>query len=425
MISNVVKELMGTSKPKEKIEILKKYDELYQLNFKNFLFLSYDPFVQHNVKLSMRELPWQSGDKEIMDIIEEVYEAIDFCRNSLSSKQNREKLFPVFAKINKQEQEFLFKVINKNWKVGISKKTVLKAFPGLIATFDVQLANTYKKDKHNVIDRVWTYKLDGLRSVALRKDDGWHFYSRTGKEFWTVDHIKPWLERFYELDRSHPTFWDGELYKHGLKFEDIQGLVMGFKQGTAEELEFHTFVNGPAESFLDQTNKGIYSHGPWRDNDSPVPIKYAQGGVIEKEKDVDAALEQAFEMGYEGIMMRDMDKEYDFKRSNALLKYKELEDDEQSMEIISDCVVLDMEIDEFPVVEDGAMRYEDMLVTLIVEQEDGIECRMGAGCDLDVRRYYRDHPEEILGKTVEVKHQRWGNKGRMRFPRLIRIREDL
>jgi DNA ligase-1 len=424
MISNVIKELMSTSKPSEKIEILNRYDELYQFNFKNFLFLSYDPFVQHNVKLSIKELP-VPGDNEIINILEEVYGAIDFCTDSLSPKQNREKLFPVFAKINKQEQEFLFKVINKNWKVGISNKIVLKAFPGLISTFDVQLANTYKKDKHNVIGRVWTYKLDGLRCVALREDDGWHMYSRSGKEFWTVDHIKVWLEKFYVLDKSCPTFWDGELYKHGLRFEDVQGLVMGFTQGTAEDLEYHTFVQGPSESFLNQTLKDITSHSPWKDNDGPVPIKYSQGGIIEKEEDVDAALEHAFEMGYEGIMMRDTDKEYDYKRSNALLKYKELENDEQSMEITSDCVVLDIEFDDYPIIEDGVMHYEDLLVTLIVEQPDGVLCRMGSGFNLDFRRKYKENPEELLGKTVEVKHQRWGTHGRMRFPRLMRIREDL
>jgi hypothetical protein len=58
-------------------------------------------------------------------------------------------------------------------------------------------------------------------------------------------------------------------------------------------------------------------------------------------------------------------------------------------------------------------------------QENGVECKVGSGFDLEFRRIYTENPKELLGKTVEVKHQQWGNNGRMRFPRLYRVREDL
>ena len=426
MIGDVILDLMNTSKPGEKIDILKRYDALYPDYFRTFIYLSYDPFVHFNVKLSAKELP-DAGESEIIDIIDEVYNAVDFCYVSLSPKQNREKLWPIFERLNTTDQTFLFKVINKNWKSGVSKKLLLKAFPGVIATFDVQLANTYNKDKHKVAGRVWTYKLDGLRCVAIREDDCWSFYSRSGKKFRTVDHLISYLEEIYTKEREHRevTFWDGELYKHGLKFEDIQGLVMGFTQGTAEEMEFHTFANGPMESFFAQKLDGIHGLGPWKEDIEGNPIKYVQGGMIETEEDVDLVLEKAFEDGYEGIMMRDISREYDFKRSNALLKYKELIGDENSAEITSDCVILDMEYDDYPVITDGVMCYEDLLVTLIVEQHDGIECRCGSGFDLNFRRLCKERPWAVLGKTGEFKHQGYGKQGRMRFPRLTRVREDL
>ena len=51
--------------------------------------------------------------------------------------------------------------------------------------------------------------------------------------------------------------------------------------------------------------------------------------------------------------------------------------------------------------------------------------RIATGFDLDFRYYFTKHPEDIKGKVIEVKFQGYGGKGRMRFPRLFRIREDL
>ena len=55
-----------------------------------------------------------------------------------------------------------------------------------------------------------------------------------------------------------------------------------------------------------------------------------------------------------------VDKPYDYKRSDAILKLKRslLENNEEDGEIISDTVVVDIEYDDFPVIEDGKMHYE-------------------------------------------------------------------
>ena len=66
-----------------------------------------------------------------------------------------------------------------------------------------------------------------------------------------------------------------------------------------------------------------------------------------------------------------------------------------------------------------------MVVRIFVQQEDGIECKVGSGFGLDFRRMYTKKPWDLIGKTVEIKHQQWGRNGRMRFPRLFKIREDV
>ena len=96
------------------------------------------------------------------------------------------------------------------------------------------------------------------------------------------------------------------------------------------------------------------------------------------------------------------------------------------VEVISDCVVTKIEYnDNFTVVKDGKLCTEKLLNKIWVMQENGVECKVGSGYSLDFRREYTDNPWELMGSTVEIKHQEWGANGRMRFPRLFRLRKDL
>ena len=97
-------------------------------------------------------------------------------------------------------------------------------------------------------------KLDGVRCI-FTKDSA---YSRTGKEFKNVDHIKKNLTSVFN---KYPNIiLDGELYNHGLKddFEKIISLVRKTKpteehrQKAVKQLPYH-----PYDDVLNLTN---YQH---------------------------------------------------------------------------------------------------------------------------------------------------------------------
>jgi hypothetical protein len=235
-----------------------------------------------------------------------------------------------------------------------------------------------------------------------------------------VEHLKAELEVMYQ-STGH-TFFDGELYKHGLSFEEIQGPVMAFTKGQVEDMEYHMFIGGDANDFLKGKGRKNYKVLGGECEDVTPHLYCVNKGVIEKDE-IEDKLEEAFAAGYEGIMLRDLSIPYDYKRSDAILKLKQgLNDDG---EIITDCVVDSIEYDDFPVIIDGVMVTEHLLVRLWVIQPDGIKCKVGSGFDLEFRRYYTEHPDELIEKIVEIKHQMWGAQGRMRFPRLYRVRLDL
>ena len=420
---NLLKDLRNTSKPIEKQAVLLAYDSA---ELREILVATYDPFILFNVNIKPKEVPTPSYH-DLGQIFEEVVSVLRFCEHSKSAKQNRERVAALLEKLNKGSQELFVGILNKNWKSGISAKTILKVFPGLIKQFIVQLANTYdpNKAKHLLPRYYLSYKLDGLRCIALREKDEWTLYSRKGKEFLTVDHLKEQLESLYQTFGW--TFFDGELYKHGLEFEEIQGPVMAFTQGQVPEMEYHGFVAGKAENFLAGKDPNHVNVLEGEAPEEVTHIKFVGQGIMSAAL-LETKLEEAFEQGYEGIMLRDPDQLYDYKRSNALLKLKSRlnEDKEDFGEVISDCVVESIDYNEaFPVIEDGVLRTEKLLARIWVQQEDGTLCKVGSGFSLEFRRKYTENPQDLIGKMVEVKHQDWGANGRMRFPRLLRIREDL
>jgi len=419
---NLFNDLRNTSKPAEKQKVLISYDspELREL-----LRLTYDNFILFNVSIKPKDIP-PASDKDLGEIFEQAEALFRFCENSNSAKQNKEMVLSLIEKLNFGSQELLVGVINKNWAVGVSSKAIFKWLPGLIKQFNVQLSNTYDPNniKHQLKSWLLSYKLDGLRCVALRKDSKWILYSRKGKEFLTVDHLKPQLEILYE--KYNLTFFDGELYRHGLTFEEIQGPVMAFTKGQVPDMEYHIFVGGDVNKFLAGEDP---NHVRVMDNISE-PVTHISGtslGLIHSD-DIINKIEESFEQGYEGIMLRDPNNLYDYKRSNALLKLKRslIEEVSEQSETISDCVVTRIEYkDAFPYIDGGKLYTERLLNKIWVLQKNGIEGKVGSGYTLDFRRKYTDKPWELVGMPVEIKHQGWGANGRMRFARLWRAREDL
>jgi len=424
MISpTLMTELRSTSKPLEKQQILKDND----CEFLRYLLKSaYEPFEVYHVKIKQSEIPSPGKFDTTDPLVNEMFRnVIEFCRNSNSHKQNRERILPVLSELTKDTQDLLLGVLHKNLKVGVSSKIIEKVFPGMITQFNVQLSNTYgkvcKKKTYKPKSRYCSYKLDGIRCIFLRIDDDWKAFSRQGKEFLTVDHLKKDLELLWEMHGAD--FFDGELYIPGNSFEDIQSYATSFTKGTAEELEYHVFICGDKEAFF----KNVYAEKFFK----IVDKKYHIPPVVKKivavkqelieESEISERLEEAFSNGYEGIMLRDPDRLYDFKRSDALIKLKENES-ENSQEKIEDCLILSVDIDKYPVIIDGSIIYKDLIVRIYVEQKNGKICKVGSGFSLDFREKNKD---DLINKVAEIKFQGYGSKGLMRFPRLYRVREDL
>ena len=195
-------------------------------------------------------------------------------------------------------------------------------------TIKPMLAHKYNPDKADYPAYIQP-KLDGVRCVFTK--DG--AYSRTGKEFKNVDHIKKALKNFFN---ANPTFiLDGELYNHGLKddFEKIISLVRKtkptkeHKQEAAELIQYHVY---------DIAN---FAHATYTNRLSMLTsmVKYNHIVLPVETKivlDYDEAVKQHnkyLKLGYEGSIYRSTDGKYKGTRSWDLMKFKDFDDAEATI----------------------------------------------------------------------------------------------
>ena len=162
-------------------------------------------------------------------------------------------------------------------------------------------------------------KLDGMRCIIIKKGNDVKLYSRTQKLIETVPHINEEVKRLFKDD----IILDGELYNHTLKddFNKIMSLIKRDEiHPDAEKIiQFHWYDTIKKGGWLARNNV-ITLH-------SNI-IKEVEHDVILSEKEMYDHQREYIEDGYEGLMYRSMEGEYEHKRSNNLLKVKTFKDDE-------------------------------------------------------------------------------------------------
>jgi DNA ligase-1 len=147
-------------------------------------------------------------------------------------------------------------------------------------------------------------------------------------------------------------------------------------------------------------------------------IDYLQQTVLIDEQMLMIHVTTAKENGWEGLMLR-KDAPYQGKRSNDVLKVKQFYDAEY--------IVVDIENAVNRVIVDGK-EVEEMMMRNVVIEHKGSRVQVGSGFNHEQKRYYFEHPEEILGKQITVQyfeetHNQNGGVS-LRFPTVKAIYEN-
>jgi len=225
-------------------------------------------------------------------------------------------------------------------------------------------------------------KLDGVRCIFTK--DG--AYSRTGKEFKNVAHIKYDLTDFFSKNPN--SVLDGELYNHDLKndFEKIISLVRKQKPTEQDVREAQNLVQ---YHVYDTVAEGpdYESRFNWLRINLPIAtsITLIKNTVVASQDEAKMLHDVHLAQGYEGSILR-LNKPYECKRSYNLQKFKDFHDTEATI------------IGYVP----GKGKFTGLIGKFLMRDDNGIEfgCPIGKGYNFNDRRDILNNVNKYIGKRA-------------------------
>ena len=176
------------------------------------------------------------------------------------------------------------------------------------------LAKDFKKEVKKVTFPCYVQpKLDGMRSLGT-EDDG--FMSRTGKTIDTLGHIV--------LADLEEHVLDGELYAHGISFQENMKLIKKYRPGQTEQVKYHVYDIVMDAPFEYRHRSLCYLLAKINNPN----IEVVTTVLVNSMEEINHYHQYFISLGYEGTMVRHSEEGYAVnKRSSQLLKYKDFLDE--------------------------------------------------------------------------------------------------
>ena len=392
-----VKEIMSSNSRLHKQAVLKKYkdDEIV----KKYLQIAFDPYKVYGI--STKKLSKIVGGY-VFSNIENVFNLFDYLEehNTGTDKDISicQEVLNCVCSYDREAGALLETLICKDLSIGCDSKTINKEIPDLIPTFNVQLANKYFDKPEYVEGKTFaiTTKIDGGRIIALKENGQVSFYTRAGQKYEGLVDLES------EMLRLMPdnTCLDGEitlLARGNLSSKEAYKETMKIVRTKDKEkhgIKMLVFDCMTAEEFKNQNCKFTYlvrrtdAELLFNKNDFQyfelLPILY-RGSDTSKITEI---LEEEIANGEEGIMINILDAEYEFKRTNNLLKVKKMQ-------------TMDLEIIGF---EEGTGRLMGRLGAILVRYKNGNIVKVGSGFSDDLRVTIWNNQSDYSGKIAEISY---------------------
>ncbi|AJA41424.1 ATP-dependent DNA ligase [Geobacillus virus E3] len=417
-VLHIINQIKETSSRNEKEVILKQHKDNQTL--RKVLDAALNPYVVFGI-----------GEKKLKKFINKVtgkenkfndlFEVIEYLKVHNTGTDHDVKMVAEFLNSQDVEElkEFYKEIITKTLKIGVTAKSINKAFgEKFIPEFNVMLAKKFEDEEHKVKGKefVITEKLDGMRTIMIVENGNVTFFSRQGQP------ITGLVEIIRDAVFLPDNVYDGELlianaddYKDREVLQET--LKIARKDGEKRGLVLHLFDMIPIEEFKAGKSKATYRKRKEELSfiveklDSPY-IKVVPNLYVGKDLDViPKLLEEMNRKGKEGLMLNLSDGKYQCKRTDVLLKIKSMN--------TMDCRIIGFE--------EGTGKYEGVLGALIVDYK-GYELRCGSGFTDEDRKEIWDNKEKYLGKIAEIQYFRESRNQdgglSVSFPVFICIRDD-
>lgn len=246
-------------------------------------------------------------------------------------------------------------------------------------------------------------KLDGERCRAVHTSDGYILLSSEENEITSCPHINSALNSLGTICE-----FDGELYLHGMKFEDIHSVVsrkVNFLE--SDFMQYHIF------DIIEEDTPQL-----WRSQDLinigqkfTHPLQRVTTTVGWTLDHIMEWYDKFLKLDYEGMILRHPDAPYVRKRSPYVMKFKPKQSDFYLITGWNEEVSIKGEPKE-------------RLGSLEVCDPEGNFFCVGTGLSSDDREALWLKREGLRGKLCEIKYQHRTERGVPRFPVFARVVEE-
>lgn len=264
------------------------------------------------------------------------------------------------------------------------------------------LAKDYKKESKKIDWSKPVYvqpKLDGQRALTNMES----MISRQGNEIETMSHIMDSIQKTNTIENYNI---DGELYVHGLTFQQIMTLV--------KKVRINPYVEGLATTDVKYHVYDMVMDAPFttryeklKEICANIPnIKIVKTIQIFNEQELQTYHKEFIAKGYEGTIIRHGNDKYKVKgRSSSLLKYKDFIDETFTI------------IDIIP----SEKRPEQGKP---IFEKNGVKFGGGMRYSHSGRIDFLKNKKKYIGLTAEVRFFEYTDEGLPRFPIMVGIRND-
>ena len=408
------------------------------INFLSFTKACYNPYVTFGV----RQVPDTTGIVDAENPWDEFNELmLQLSQRRLTGHAARDAIQATAERFDSDEwNTFLAPVLRRDLRAGISDKTINKICKKTdyeIPIFGCQLAtNSEGRPEMKGIKRLEP-KLDGVRMLlmVIPSDSGditTICFSRNGKQFDNFGHIEEqvrnnWIKMVRKAATSNLSMGfvlDGEVI--GNSFQELMRQARRKENPQAEDSVFNVFDILPLDAFreghwnsqLEKRIKILEDMRPVIDNMPNVellPHIMVDLDTSAGKDQLDRYAKDQVNLGFEGIMIKELQAPYICKRSTDWMKWKPT-------------ITVDLEVVG---VEEGTGRNQGRLGALVchgVDDGKEITVNVGSGFSDTDRDDYWTNRNLVIGRTAEVLcdviTQNQDGTYSLRFPRFVRFRDD-
>ncbi len=410
---------------KEKILKENKNNEL----FRSMLDFLYNPFITTGLsaKKFNKDVGAVNYEVAYKGMISNITEAMNYLKqNNTGKDKNIKEIQEYINNIVPYHAEFLEQFFTKEYKCGITAKTINKVYgKGTIPIFEIMLAESLEEHLDYIEGEEYLalLKYDGVRCTAIKQDGATTFLTRKGH---------PILEMVeLEQDFKHLTdgmVYEGELvvsnyrelnskecYKKTSKIVRTDGEKKGLIFMAFDILPLDEFNNGRSSLGYEQRYDALCQEFLNIDIINNLTDNLKVAHLYYSGKDISIALDlsnKAIENNQEGIVVRKANAPYVTKRSKDLLRIKAVQ-------------TADLRVIGY---EEGTKESTKGKLGALVVNYKGFRVKVGSGFKPEERVELWEKRDDLIGKIIEVYYseETSNDKGglSLRFPRFKGVRFD-